>query len=113
MTYGSELGLEDRPAQLFGGPPRRGCGVVELVGEASREFAQCRELLPLAVGPLRVAHAPGQARDEDVGHVRDLDGHASEGLRVDLQNAARRACPTPVDRGPPRQNREPAGELAW
>src|SRR5215208_1583882 len=112
VPYGGELGLEDRPAQFFGGPPRCRCGIVSFVGKTGRELAQGSEFLLLAVSPLGVAHAPGQARDEHVGHVWDLDGQAPEGLRVDLQNATRRGCPRPVDRGPPRQHREPAGELA-
>src|SRR5215211_918059 len=112
VADGGELGLEDRPAEIFGGPPGRGGGVVQLVGESRRELAQGRELLLLAVGALRLAHAPGQAGDEDVGHVRDLDGDAPEGLRVDLQDAARRDGPGPVDGGLPGEHHEPAGELS-
>jgi hypothetical protein len=112
VPYGGELGLEDCPADLVGGPPRRGRGVVELVGQAGGELAQGGEFLVLAVGPLRVAHAPGQARDEDVGHLGQLDGHAPEGLRVDLEDAARLAGPRPVNGRPTRQHSESAGELA-
>jgi hypothetical protein len=60
VLQGEELRLEAGAAQLFGRPARRRSRVVELVGEASRELAEGRELLLLAVGALRKAHALGQ-----------------------------------------------------
>src|SRR5215210_1828691 len=99
-------------AELFGGTSGSGCGVVQLVGETGRELAKGREFLLLAEGALRLPHAPGEARDEDVGHVGNLDGQPPEGLGVDLQYSAGRCCPRPVDGGPSREDREPARELS-
>src|ERR687889_2101756 len=109
---GRPLGLQALLSQVLRRPPGRCRRVVQLVGEARRELAQGCHLLLLAQPGLRLAHAPGEGRDEDVADLGVLACQILKGPGRYLQDAARERGPCPVARALAAQVYELPGKLA-